>query len=91
MLVRLDALEQSTIDVLFADMRAEAEAVVRLGVPHGALVETRTGFMRYRGQGHEVAVPLPTTRWIPLHCARRSMRRMRASMAASFPAWKWRP
>ena len=23
------------------------------------LVETRTGFMRYRGQGHEVAVPLP--------------------------------
>jgi N-methylhydantoinase A len=40
-------------------MRAEAEAVVRLGFPHGALVETRTGFMRYRGQGHEVAVPLP--------------------------------
>ena len=22
-------------------------------------METRTGFMRYRGQGHEVAVPLP--------------------------------
>jgi N-methylhydantoinase A len=59
LLVRLDALEQATIDALFADMRAEAEAVVRLGVPQGALVETRTGFMRYRGQGHEVAVPLP--------------------------------
>ena len=59
LLVRLDALEQSTIDALFADMRAEAEAVVRLGVPQGALIETRTGFMRYRGQGHEVAVPLP--------------------------------
>ena len=57
--MRLDALEQTTIDALFADMRAEAEAVVRLGVPQGALVETRTGFMRYRGQGHEVAVPLP--------------------------------
>jgi N-methylhydantoinase A len=59
LLVRLDALEQATVDALFADMRAEAEAVVRLGVPQGALVETRTGFMRYRGQGHEVAVPLP--------------------------------
>jgi N-methylhydantoinase A len=59
LLVRLDALEHAAIDALFADMRAEAEAVVRLGVPQGALVETRTGFMRYRGQGHEVAVPLP--------------------------------
>ena len=59
LLVRLDALEQSTIDALFADMRAEAEAVVRLGVPRGALIEMRTGFMRYRGQGHEVAVLLP--------------------------------
>ncbi len=58
-LVRLDLLEQATIDSLFAGMRAEAEAVVRLGVPHGTLVETRTGFMRYRGQGHEVAVTLP--------------------------------
>jgi len=59
LLVRLDALEQPTIDALFGEMRAEAEAVVRLGVPRGELVETRTGFMRYRGQGHEVAVPLP--------------------------------
>jgi N-methylhydantoinase A len=59
LLVRLDLLEQATIDALFAEMRAEAEAVVRLGVPHGELVETRTGYMRYRGQGHEVAVALP--------------------------------
>jgi N-methylhydantoinase A len=58
-LARLDSLERTAIDSLFAEMRAEAEAVVRLGVPHGLLVETRTGFMRYRGQGHEVAVPLP--------------------------------
>jgi N-methylhydantoinase A len=66
LLVRLDLLEQATIDALFADMRAEAEAVVRLGVPEGALVETRTGFMRYRGQGHEVAVLLPDGRLDPL-------------------------
>ena len=59
LLVRLDALDQATIDTLFAEMRAEAEAVVRLGAPAGTLVEVRTGFMRYRGQGHEIAVPLP--------------------------------
>jgi N-methylhydantoinase A len=41
-------------------MRAEAEQVVRLGVPQGALTERRTAFMRYRGQGHEIAVPLDT-------------------------------
>ncbi len=59
LLVRLDALDEATISSRFAEMRAEAEAVVRLGVATGELVETRTGFMRYRGQGHEVAVPLP--------------------------------
>jgi N-methylhydantoinase A len=71
LLVRLDTLEQAAIDGLFAEMRTEAEGVVRLGVPRGALVETRTGFMRYRGQGHEVAVPLPECRLDPaaLHAA----------------------
>ncbi len=71
LLVRLDALEQAKIDTLFAEMRTEAEAVVRLGVPHGELIETRTGFMRYRGQGHEVAVQLPDGRLEPaaLHTA----------------------
>ncbi len=59
LLVRLDALQQAAIDALFAEMRAEAEAVVRLGAPRGTLVETRAGFMRYRGQGHEIAVLLP--------------------------------
>ena len=56
---------QPTIDDLFAEMRAEAEAVVRLGAASGALDETRTAFMRYRGQGHEIAVPLPAGRARP--------------------------
>jgi N-methylhydantoinase A len=64
-LVRLDALDQATIDALFAEMRDEAEAVVRLGVPSDALVEIRTGYMRYRGQGHEVAVKLPNGKLDP--------------------------
>ena len=58
LLLRLDQLDRATLDALFAEMRAEAEAVVRLGVPVGTLVESRTAFMRYRGQGHEIAVPL---------------------------------
>jgi N-methylhydantoinase A len=40
-------------------MREEAEAIVRLGEPKAPLIETRSAFMRYRGQGHEIAVPLP--------------------------------
>jgi N-methylhydantoinase A len=59
LLLRLDRLDSSALDALFAGMRTEAEAVVRFGFPAGTLTETRTAFMRYRGQGHEVAVPLP--------------------------------
>ncbi|MBR0669996.1 hydantoinase/oxoprolinase family protein [Neoroseomonas soli] len=57
--MRLDAFDAAALNLLFAEMRAEAEAVVRMGAPAAALTETRTGFMRYRGQGHEIAVPLP--------------------------------
>jgi N-methylhydantoinase A len=57
-LVRLGGLDADMIEDLFRDMRAEAEVVVRLGVPSDALAERRTAFMRYRGQGHEIAVPL---------------------------------
>jgi N-methylhydantoinase A len=41
-------------------MRAEAEPIVRRGAGDAPLTETRSAFMRYRGQGHEIAVPLPT-------------------------------
>jgi N-methylhydantoinase A len=57
-LMQLGGLDAGMIEDLFRDMRAEAETVVRLGVPEGVLAEKRTAFMRYRGQGHEIAVPL---------------------------------
>jgi N-methylhydantoinase A len=57
--VRLEQLDQISIDTMFAEMREETEAVVRLGAPAGDLRETRTAYMRYRGQGHEIAVPFP--------------------------------
>jgi N-methylhydantoinase A len=56
--MRLDALDTALLAGLFAAMRAEAEAVVRPAAPAEPLVEARQAFMRYRGQGHEIAVPL---------------------------------
>ena len=55
----LSQFDNGAVNGLFEDMRAEALAVVRLGAPEGALREVRTAYMRYRGQGHEIAVDLP--------------------------------
>ncbi|GGG23496.1 methylhydantoinase [Caldovatus sediminis] len=64
--MRLDAFDAAMLNALFAGMRAEAEAVVRLGAAPGEpLNEVRTAFMRYRGQGHEIAVPLPSRDFAP--------------------------
>lgn len=64
-LVRLQTFEPHVLNALFAEMRAEAEAVVRLGAPQEELVEVRTAFMRYRGQGHEITVTLPNREYAP--------------------------
>src|SRR4029077_3062571 len=58
-LVRLSEFDPATVNSLLAEMRAEAEAVVRRGAPDALLSERRAAFMRYRGQGHEIAVELP--------------------------------
>ena len=58
----LPRFDAGLLNDLFAGMRAEAEAVVRLGADEReveSLTEMRTAFMRYRGQGHEIAVDLP--------------------------------
>jgi N-methylhydantoinase A len=58
--VQLDAdkFDPAFVNKLFAEMRAEAEAVVKAGAPNAKLIETRTADMRYRGQGHEITVDL---------------------------------
>jgi N-methylhydantoinase A len=58
-LQRLDSFDADGANTLIAAMRAEAEAIVRRGEPSAPLTETRSAFMRYRGQGHEIAVPVP--------------------------------
>jgi N-methylhydantoinase A len=59
-LQRLDPFDAGAANALLTAMRAEAEPIVRRGAGAVPLTETRSAFMRYRGQGHEIAVPLPT-------------------------------
>jgi N-methylhydantoinase A len=58
-LMRLSTFDAHAVNTLFAEMRAEAEQIVRRGAPDAKLTEQRSAFMRYRGQGHEIAVTLP--------------------------------
>jgi N-methylhydantoinase A len=58
-LERVSSFNAGAVNRLLAEMRAEAEAIVRRGAPEATLVEQRSAFMRYRGQGHEIAVTLP--------------------------------
>lgn len=58
-LMRLNSFDPALANDLYKEMRAEAEAIVRRGEPQAALTEKRFAFMRYRGQGHEIAVELP--------------------------------
>lgn len=56
---RDDAFDADAVNRLLAGMRAEAERIVAAGAL-GAKLETRRMVeMRYLGQGHEIAVPLP--------------------------------
>ena len=55
---RLSALDPEDAAAAMAEMREEALAVVA-PVASGPLKETRQAFMRYVGQGYEIAVPAP--------------------------------
>jgi N-methylhydantoinase A len=58
-LMLLGSFDAASANRLFGEMRAEAENIVRPAAPIANLVERRSAFMRYRGQGHEIAVELP--------------------------------
>jgi N-methylhydantoinase A len=56
---RLDpSFDAAALNAVRMEMRAEAEAVVRLGAPDAALTESWTANMRYRGQGHDLTVAI---------------------------------
>jgi N-methylhydantoinase A len=54
----LSRFDAAALNRLYEEMAAEAHAVVRQGAPNGRFSERRTADMRYRGQGHEISVPL---------------------------------
>jgi N-methylhydantoinase A len=62
-LQRLGAFDAATANRIVGEMREAAEAIVRQGAGDAALDERRSAFMRYKGQGHEIAVPLPARRY----------------------------
>ena len=57
--MRLSKFNASLVNAVMEEMRAEAYTVVRQGAPTAEVVETGQAFMRYIGQGHEIAVNVP--------------------------------
>ena len=56
---RMAEPDVAAVNALLDAMREEATGVVRAGAGDAPLVVTRTAFMRYRGQGHEIEVAIP--------------------------------
>ena len=58
--MRLRQYDPEFINAIFHEMYDEAKAVVEAGAPGSAVTEHRLAYMRYLGQGHEIAVSLPS-------------------------------
>ena len=56
---RWNALDLEAVNQMFAEMQSVAREVVQQCAPDGQLHEERLAYMRYLGQGHEIAVPVP--------------------------------
>ncbi len=56
---RFASFDLAAVNALLAEMSAEASAVVAQGAFGAPTEEHRLAFMRYVGQGHEIAVALP--------------------------------
>jgi N-methylhydantoinase A len=56
---RLDLIDHAAVQSLLTELTATADDVVLRAAPGVALVRQRLVFMRYAGQGHEIAVELP--------------------------------
>jgi N-methylhydantoinase A len=56
---RFSTFDVSAVSALLDAMAAEAEAVVARGSFGAPTRQSRIAYMRYVGQGHEIAVPLP--------------------------------
>jgi N-methylhydantoinase A len=59
---RLDALDAAQVDAMYAEMAAQATAVVRESAVTGTVTLARSVDGRYLGQGYELTVPVPAGR-----------------------------
>jgi N-methylhydantoinase A len=57
--MRLDAFDGAAATALLDDMGREARGLAEPAAAGRPLAESRTAYMRYTGQGHEIAVALP--------------------------------
>jgi len=62
---RFSSFDVAAVNVLLAEMRDAAMAVVRQDSFGAKLTENRIAYMRYVGQGHEIPVPLPVRTLTP--------------------------
>ncbi|MCP4433761.1 MAG: methylhydantoinase, partial [Gammaproteobacteria bacterium] len=58
--VLIEDCDITDLDSFLEQMETEASNVVRAGANGNALTLKRTAFMRYRGQGHEIEVDIPS-------------------------------
>ena len=59
---RLDAVDGTSLDAMYGEMRAQAIAVVQESAVAGEVMVARSADARYVGQGYEVTVPIPLGR-----------------------------
>lgn len=62
-------LDHQLVNDVYTEMRSEALAIVQEASTSNNLVETRQAYMRYVGQGHELAIDLPPGPYTDLHRA----------------------
>ncbi|MEL7098426.1 MAG: hydantoinase/oxoprolinase family protein [Pseudomonadota bacterium] len=55
----LASADLSAVNALLDLMACEAKAVVAQGAKHAPAETVRSAYMRYKGQGHEIEIPLP--------------------------------
>jgi N-methylhydantoinase A len=59
---RFSRFDRAAVNDVLAEMEREAEQVVMQGSFGAPLARSQLAYMRYVGQGHEIPVPLPSTR-----------------------------
>mgnify|MGYP003338004009 CR=1 FL=1 len=78
---RVNGMNITRANGLLDEMEQHAISLVRAGAPKAKLKLTRSAFMRYQGQGHEIEVQLP-----PGRLSTRSVQRLQAGFTRDYTA-----